>query len=248
MTRQRHKRKESFSVLIIPNSEGKSKQFHVSRLLARMIIGTLVLICLLAAGGIAWCLHDFGRQAVLRQEAKEQKRQIEELETEKDNLTKEKEELTAQIETLRREQETETAPAEGETEEEAAVEPEKDPSVPRKYPYTGISTVLSNYSEEQPYLSLNTGSDGNVVATGDGMVTVVDSDDTYAHIIEVEHNNGYKTRYMCRKEAQVQLQAGAQVQAGDILMTVLEDDTQLDYQVDFDGEPIDPLTVFEAKG
>ena len=31
-------------------------------------------------------------------------------------------------------------------------------------------------------------------------------------------------------------------------MTVLEDDTQLDYQVDFDGEPIDPLTVFEAKG
>ena len=38
------------------------------------------------------------------------------------------------------------------------------------------------------------------------------------------------------------------LQEGDILMTVLTDDTQLDYQVEFEGEAIDPLTVFEAKG
>ena len=136
--------------------------------------------------------------------------------------------------------------AESETKEESTTE--KDTSVPRRYPYTGISTVLSDYSAQQPYLSLNTHSDGNVVATGDGMVVTVDSDDTYAHIIEVEHNNGYKSRYMCRQEAQTQIQAGAQVQAGDILLTVLTDDTQLDYQILFEEEAIDPLTVFEAKG
>ena len=81
---------------------------------------------------------------------------------------------------------------------------------------------MSDYSAEQPYLSLNTNLDGNVVATGDGMVVTVESDDTYAHIIEVEHNNGYKSRYMCRQEAQTQIQAGAQVQAGDILLTFVE--------------------------
>lgn len=241
MARQRHKRKESFSVLIVPNTEGKSKQFHISRGSVRMIIGMLILVLLLAAGAIAWGLGDFGQQEALRRETEQR---IGELETERDNLAKEKEALVAEIETLQSETETETAPEEEETE----AEPASDTSVPRRYPYTGISTVLSNYSAEQPYLSLNTDSDGNVVATGDGMVTVVDSDDTYAHIIEVEHNNGYKTRYMCRQEVQVQLQVGSQVQAGDILMTVLTDDTQLDYQVDFEGESIDPLTVFEAKG
>lgn len=247
MTRQRHKRKASFSVLIIPNTEGKSKQFNVSRFSVRLVLGALALICLLAVGAIAWSLRDFGQQEGMRREAKEQKLRIEELEMERDNLAKEKETLAAEIEALQNEAAAESASSE-ETVEEEAAEPAKDTSIPRRYPYTGISTVLANYSEEQRYLSLNTGVDGNVVATGDGMVTTVDSDDTYAHIIEIEHNNGYKTRYMCRQEAQVQLQVGAQVQAGDILMTVLTNDTQLDYQVDFEGEPIDPLTVFEAKG
>lgn len=251
MARQRHKRKESFSVLIVPNSEGKSKQFHISRGTVQMILGILILVLLLAAAAIIWGVGDFGKQESLRRESEEQKKRIEELETERDNLVKEKDTLSAEIEALQSEAEAkeEAAGEEAEEEkEEVEAEPERDNSVPRQYPYTGISTVLSNYSEEQPYLSLNTAAAGNVVATGDGMVTAVDSDDTYAHIIEIEHNNGYKTRYMCRQEAQVQLQVGAQVQAGDILMTALTDDTQLDYQVEFEGESIDPLTVFEAKG
>lgn len=246
MKQQRHRRKESFSVLLIPNTEGKSKQFHVSRFLIRLVIGVLVLVFLAAAGALAWCTFHFRQQGALRDEMAQLNLRIGELETERDNLEQEKETLTAEIEMLRNANEAAAASAESEAETEEA--PKKDTSVPRRYPYTGISTVISNYTTEQPYLSLNTSLDGNVVATGDGMVVSVDSDDTYAHIVEVEHNNGYKTRYMCRQEAQVQVQAGAQVQAGDILITVLADDTQLDYQVDFEGESIDPLTVFEAKG
>lgn len=246
MKQQRHKRKESFSVLLIPNTEGKSKQFHVSCFAVRLVIGVVVLVLLAAAGAIVWCALNFGQQEALHKETEQLNVRIGELETERDNLEQEKETLTKEIEALRNANEAAASLAKDETEEEE--EPEKDTSVPRRYPYTGISTVISNYSAEQPYLSLNTSSDGNVVATGDGMVVTVDSDDTYAHIVEVEHNNGYKTRYMCRQEAQVQMQVGAQVQEGDILITVLTDDTQLDYQVDFEGESIDPLTVFEAKG
>ncbi len=251
--RPRHIHKETFSVLLIPNTGGKSRQFHVTRFSFRLCVSVFILVLLAVAGAAAWTGYQFTRQENVRGQLAEQREKIETLEEEKQALEQEKETLLTEVETLQQEKtaavaaEAESAAdAGGEAQEESV--PEKDTSVPRRYPYTGISTVLSDYSEEQPYLSLNTSSDGNVVATGDGMVVAVDSDDTYAHIIEVEHNNGYKTRYMCRQEAQTQMQVGAQVQAGDILLTVLTDDTQLDYQILFEDEAIDPLTVFEAKG
>ena len=79
-------------------------------------------------------------------------------------------------------------------------------------------------------------------------MTSISSDDTYPQIIEISHASGYTTRYMCRQEAQLETQQDAQVLAGDTLLTITTDETQLDYQVIFDGEPIDPLTVIEAKG
>ncbi len=245
--KQRHKHKETFSVLLIPNTGGKSRQFHVSRFSFRLGVGVLAVLLLAVAGAAAWTGFQFTRQ--VRRQVTQQKETIETLEAQMQALEQEKGTLLAELETMQNEtaSDAQNAAEEGaEAETESA--PEKDTSVPRRYPYNGISTVLSDYSAEQPYLSLNTNLDGNVVATGDGMVVTVESDDTYAHIIEVEHNNGYKSRYMCRQEAQTQIQAGAQVQAGDILLTVLTDDTQLDYQILFEEEAIDPLTVFEAKG
>ena len=228
--KQRHKHKESFSVLLIPNTGGKSRQFHVSRFSFRLGVGVLGVILLAVAGAAAWTGFQFTRQENVRRQMTQQKETIETLEAQMQALEQEKGTLLAELETMQ----NETAPdaentGEEGTEAETESAPEKDTSVPRRYPYTGISTVLSDYSAEQPYLSLNTNLDGNVVATGDGMVVTVESDDTYAHIIEVEHNNGYKSRYMCRQEAQTQIQAGAQGQAGGIPLTGLTDDTRLGY-------------------
>lgn len=247
--KQRHKHKETFSVLLIPNTGGKSRQFHVSRFSFRLGVGVLAVFLLAVAGAAAWTGFQFTRQENVRRQVTQQKETIETLEAQMQALEQEKGTLLAELETMQNEtaSDAQNAAEEG-AEAETESTPEKDTSVPRRYPYNGISTVLSDYSAEQPYLSLNTNLDGNVVATGDGMVVTVESDDTYAHIIEVEHNNGYKSRYMCRQEAQTQIQAGAQVRAGDILLTVLTDDTQLDYQILFEEEAIDPLTVFEAKG
>ena len=247
--KQRHKHKESFSVLLIPNTGGKSRQFHVSRFSFRLGVGVLGVILLAVAGAAAWTGFQFTRQENVRRQMTQQKETIETLEAQMQALEQEKGTLLAELETMQ----NETAPdaentGEEGTEAETESAPEKDTSVPRRYPYTGISTVLSDYSAEQPYLSLNTNLDGNVVATGDGMVVTVESDDTYAHIIEVEHNNGYKSRYMCRQEAQTHKPAGAQVQAGVSLLAVRASHPQLDYQILFEEEAIDPLTVFEAKG
>ena len=56
------------------------------------------------------------------------------------------------------------------------------------------------------------------------------------------------TRYMSQQEAESGLEQDTQIQAGDTLFTIITDNTQLDYQVLLNGEPVDPLSVFEAKG
>ena len=44
MKQQRHKREESFSILLISNVGQSSRQFHVSRLLVRVAVSMLLVI------------------------------------------------------------------------------------------------------------------------------------------------------------------------------------------------------------
>ena len=53
---------------------------------------------------------------------------------------------------------------------------------------------------------------------------------------------------MCQQEAAVSVQAGQQVQVRDTLVTVNDGETQLDYQVIYEEQTIDPLQILEAKG
>ena len=48
--------------------------------------------------------------------------------------------------------------------------------------------------------------------------------------------------------AELRLEENTRVKAGDILAVITFDNTQLDYQVVFEDEPIDPLNVIDAKG
>lgn len=195
---------------------------------------------------MGWIVYSFyptgGVQQNLRKQLDTQEQLVVQLESEKENLNEEILALKEENETLKQ------AAENNEVEEEEAPEPEPDSTIPRRYPSSGISAVLASYSEEQPYLSINTHTEGNIIATGNGTVTTVTSDDTYPIIIEVEHEKGYKSRYMCHQDAEVLATEGAQVEAGDTLFTITIDDTQLDYQIIFEDNPIDPLTVIEAKG
>ena len=245
MKRKGHKHKESFSILFISNTGKTGRKFHISQLAFRLLIWLFVLICVSAAI-MGWVIYRFYPMAVggqdLSKQLSEQEQLVARLESEKEDLNKELLTLREEHETLKQEAEN------NEVETEAEPEPESDSAIPRRYPSSGISAVLASYSEEQPYLSINTHAEGNIIATGNGTVTTVTSDDTYPIIIEVEHEKGYKSRYLCHQEAEVQTTEGAQVEAGDTLFTITIDDTQLDYQITFDGNPIDPLTVIEAKG
>ncbi|MCI8556387.1 MAG: peptidoglycan DD-metalloendopeptidase family protein [Lachnospiraceae bacterium] len=246
MKDQRHKRKEIYSVLMVSNTDGKSKQFQVSAFTLRFCAAFVIFLCLV----IGWLIYQAsvadGAQQVLRQEAASLKEQLQQLETEKEALTKDKLTLAAENEALQ--QRVEAAEAPEEVPEEETSEEEEESPVPDLYPSDGVGMQKTSYSDEQPYISISAYTDAHIVAAGNGTVTAVSSDDTYAHIIEVEHESGYTTRYLLHQDAEVNTEEGAQVQAGDSLMTITSDDCQLDYQVLLNGEPIDPLTIIDAKG
>ncbi|MCM1386237.1 MAG: M23 family metallopeptidase [Bacillus sp. (in: Bacteria)] len=247
MKRKGHNHKESFSILLISNTGQRNRQFRITRFASRLLIVLLLIVCV-AVGGAIWIFAQNPlagmEQNKLRAQVDEQTQLMQQLEAEKETLSNELLALRQENESLLQtvEQYNEAALAEA----EAAAN--DDAGIPRRYPTSGTSGRLSSYSEEQPYLAISTHTEGNIVATGNGTITTVTSDDTYPVIVEVEHDKGYQTRYMCRQEAEVQATEGAQVEAGDTLFTITIDDSQLDYQILFEGEPIDPLTVIEAKG
>lgn len=243
MKNQRHKRKEIYSVLMVSNTNGKSRQFQVSAFTLRFCAVLLVLLCVV----IGWLIYRAsmtdGALQVLRQEIASQKEQIAQLEADKDALTKDKLTLAAENEALKQQPVTPAASEEASEEEEEA-----DSSAPNRYPSDGVGIQKASYSEEQPYISISAYTGGHIVAAGDGTVTAVWSDDPYAHIVEIEHEGGYKTRYLLHQDAEVNVEQGAEVKAGDILLTITSDDCQLDYQVLLNDEPIDPLSIIDAKG
>ena len=245
MKRKGHKHKESFSILFISNTGKTGRRFHISQLAFRLLTMLFVLICV-SAVLMGWMIYRFypmgDVQQNLREQLDAQTGLAAQLELEKENLNEELLALKEENEILKQ--------AADENVEEAKEEEqsESDSTIPRGYPSSVTSAVISSYSEEQPYLSINTRAEGNIIATGNGTVTTVTSDDIYPIIIEVEHDKGYTSRYMCHQTADVQATEGAQVEAGDTLFTITIDDSQLDYQITFDGNPIDPLTVIEAKG
>ena len=255
MKRQRHKHKESFSILFISHAGQKNRQINISQTASRVILFLLIFVLLVlfgSAGVLGWMIYQGGLpgsgQNNLRAELNMQTQLVQQLETEKESLNNEMQALAQENEELRSKTAAETAPDKEEETEEPQEADASDDGIPRRYPSSSTSSLLSNYSEEEPYLSISMHEEGNIVATGRGTVITVSSDDTYPVIVEVEHEKGYKTRYLCRQDAEVKASEGAQVDAGDTLFTITTDETQLDYQILFEEEAIDPLTVIEAKG
>lgn len=244
MRPQRHTRKEFISILFVSNTGGKNREYHVSRPVFNLLryVPLLILTAFLILAGMVYL--DQKELSTLRTQLDPYKKQIEQLETEQKKLSAENTRLADENKQLKQKEE---AAAAAETESQ----PEENPyqNAPDGYPYTGTGGILiSAFSEQQPYMSINTHTEGEIVAAGDGTVLSVSSDDTYPLIVEVQHTDGYITRYASREAAQTQLEENTQVKTGDTLFVITVDNTQFDYQIIFEDEAIDPLMVIEAKG
>lgn len=244
MKEQRHKRKESFSILLISNTGQNNRHFHISLFWLRMLVIIPILVCVVIAGLAYQLFMDYRGKAALRGQIVSQSQMIQQLEDEKELLSNAKTELTTENESLRQQLQEDTVLDIADVTEEL----EQDPSFPSRYPSSETGMLAENYSAEHPYLSINMQAGGSIIAAGDGTVTLVGSDDTYPLIIELEHGNGYKTRYMCLQDVTSRPEEGTSVKIGDTLITIEAETAQFDYQVLLNDQPIDPLVVLEAKG
>lgn len=257
MRQRRHRHKESFSLLLISNTGQNARHFHVRASFLRLLTVFVLCVCVsfgwlayhyLASGDTAASrvnASEITRESELIDQIAEQEKQIGQLEKERDDLDRQNKELVSENKALLAAAKT----TKDSGRDSGGGEPaENDPAFPSRYPYSETGEVVGKFSESYPYVSINTREKGNVVAAGAGTVTAVGSGDNYPLIIEIEHGNGYVTRYMFPQETEASVEVGEQVETGAALAAVGNDNIRLDYQVIRDGEPIDPLIVFEAKG
>ena len=244
MKQRKHRHKESFSILLISNTGQSSRQFHLPSHFFSLVLVLLLLVCV----AMGWLTYQYSishqREADLHMQIASGEQLAAQLEVEKEELNTENLALASELDALKQtiQMYTESKPASSPEETEA------DPSLPSRYPYSESGILDAAYSEEHPYLSITTQPGSSIIAAGNGTVTALSSDDTYPVIIELEHGNGYQTRYMCMQNIDLQIEEGSQVQIGDSIAAISSENTQLDYQVLWEGEPIDPLIVLEAKG
>ena len=249
--KQKHTRKEIITVLVISNMGRKSRELHMPRIVFHLFFLMLFLIGAAIALLVGLLFSKQPNQEALRKQLASNEQVIAQLEADKESMSAENARLSEENEQLRKaaedlEKENET---ESETDTEGAENTNLYPDAPNDYPYQGAGGMLvSTYSAEQPYMSITTHTDGSIIAAGNGTVVSITTNDTYPLIVELSHEGGYLTRYMCSEQAQVQVQENAEVKAGDTLFTITTDNTQFDYQILFENEPIDPLMVIEAKG
>ncbi len=85
-----------------------------------------------------------------------------------------------------------------------------------------------------------------VIATGAGRVTFAGSKSTYGRLIEIDHGDGYQSRYA--HLGRIAVRAGTQVQRGDVIGEVGISGTatgpNLHYEIWIDGRPVNPVRHF----
>lgn len=244
MNDRRHKRKEVFSVLLVSNLNTQNRQFNISRMTLRAILGLALLLCLFGGFGIFQTISTAKKQASRNKTLVQQETQIQKLEAENKSLRGDMQRLEAEKVTQEQAWTSTAAPEET----SSGSSSEADSSFPSHYPSVGVGALTSRFSPEQPYISFTTYTGGTVIAAGDGTVTAIGADETYPFILEIEHASGYKTRYLLRSNVECAVQEGAQVRGGETLLTIITDSTQFDYQILQGDGAVDPLSVIDAKG
>ncbi|HET6229561.1 MAG TPA: M23 family metallopeptidase [Longimicrobiaceae bacterium] len=91
-----------------------------------------------------------------------------------------------------------------------------------------------------------------VHATGDGSISLAGPRGGYGNMVEVQHPNGYATRYGHLSRIAPGVYAGAEVRQGDVIgyvgMTGLATGPHLHYEVRRKGLPVDPQGVSPVEG
>ena len=139
-------------------------------------------------------------------------------------------------------------PKEDETEPE---EPEEQQSFWAQYSYEEKDPHTDPVSFEDglmnPYtLEISVNKGAKIIATGNGVVSEISTDDIYGYIVKVNHQNGYVTVYRYSEAPKVN--QGDEVLKGQMLFEVTKNKGTLAYHILYENTYINPFDVIEISG
>lgn len=241
-----HKKKKSYTIMLISNSGGGIKQRRVT---ARSIGTGIGLVLAVLAIAIAFGVFSTMQMLNGNVGGSTLKTELEELTKQNGELTTRNEELNNKITIL-----SDTINAKVEKEEIAAAE-DAQKSIPTGFPLSGTAKMEEANANEAagegapviPMIIFEAAANTSVIAAGDGRVSYVGPDDTdYGNMIKIDHGNGYISIY--RNAAEMKVAEGDEVKRGTLLFEMGENSTKLGYEIMNQDQFIEPLTVLDIAG
>lgn len=263
MDLKRRKSKISYTVMIISDSTKKHiKQFHlkagaVGAVTGIAFIAIVVLVCYVVYSSIT--LSDS------LERSKKQMEQITQLREEKEQLEASNEVLTEKVSIL-----SETVNQKVKAEQALAAQQEES-RIPKGFPLSGSAQIKTaeettageaaaednqDAGQENTIVNADTADTKeviftaaagiNVIASGAGTVTAVDTDVQYDNSVSIDHGNGYITIY--RNAGNPMVKVGDEVTRGSILYVIGEENTDMAYSIKKEDTYIDPMEMIEING
>lgn len=230
-------RKYKYTLMLFTDSkEGNVRQLQIDPVVVETVAAVLVVVLIVLA---VVCRLRGKELAQLRETSADQAAQIHTLETENGELTVRQEELAQKVTVL---SDTINRMVD---EDEKVAEKEARARMPIGFPMTS-SASMEQVDGEEPMVKLTGAESGSIVAAGNGVVDSITSDSSYQHCVRIDHGNGYISIY--RNDGEVMVREGIEIVRGSILYVIGEDNTQLGYQIIYEGEYVDPMELLNIDG
>lgn len=240
--------KARFTILVVPNNKKRVLSFAVSSTLAVIVpifIGLLILVWVYTEVSSASKISNLNNDLLNTQ-------------TELDNMKSENILLQADAEDMQQ------IIADAQTQIETLQNSEAESSeekikkfIPDSFPVAGAVGLPTEYSDENPYRQFSMADGTRVIATADGKVKSVTTTDNQ-NVIEIDHGNGYVSRYTCRgivtvNEGDSVLRQTTILVATNKFLDPAEAPAEgeaivLTYEMEVNGVAMDPMTMIEVNG
>ena len=252
--KHRHKRHYTFMV-ISGDSDGSTKRLHLNHFKTQVLAYTAFALALAI---ICYIIYSAITISNLRTIEDQQRAQIDELTTASSTLEASNDELETKVQQLS------AALNQRLEDEQISAEEAESLAVPTGFPLTGTAsltpavddpneTKVTKLTEDNkdsatgnPIVLLESAAGNSVIASGSGTILTVTTDAKFGNIVTIDHGNRYVSIY--RNSGDPLVTEGSQIDKGDIIFVITDDNTTLGYQIQQDEQYIDPEELIEING
>ena len=252
--KHRHKRHYTF-MIISGDSDGSTRRLHLNHFRTQLLAYTLFAVALAIICLIIYLAISLNSLRTLNSE---QKAEIDDLirmqstlEASNDKLKVENEQLSAAINKRIED-------------EQISAEEAESLAIPSGFPLTGTAsmkpalddptaTAITELGQDDetnatgnPIVVFDAIEGSSVIASGTGTVTTVSTDAKFGNFVSIDHGNGYVSIY--RNSGDPLVTEGSQIDRGDIIFVIGENNTSLGYQIQQNEKYIDPEELIEING